>query len=68
MTTHSQKKFDHADLIEFRNRFQLPLSDDQATSLAFYKPAADSPEMLYLHAQRHWPPTPALPRQPPARP
>ena len=52
MTTHSQKKFDHADLIEFRNRFQLPLSDEQATSLAFYKPAADSPEMLYLHAQR----------------
>ena len=52
MTTHSQKKFDHADLIEFRNRFQLPLSDDQATSLAFFKPAADSPEMLYLHAQR----------------
>ncbi|MCX7232572.1 MAG: alpha-ketoglutarate dehydrogenase [Burkholderiales bacterium] len=52
MTTHSQKKFDHADLIEFRNRFQLPLSDEQATSLAFYKPAADSPEMLYLHTQR----------------
>jgi len=52
MTTHSQKKFDHTDLIEFRNRFQLPLSDDQATSLAFFKPAADSPEMLYLHAQR----------------
>jgi len=52
MTTHSQKKFDHADLIEFRNRFQLPLSDEQATSLAFYKPAADSPEMLYLHAHR----------------
>ena len=52
MTTHSQKKFDHADLIEFRNRFQLPLSDEQATSLSFFKPAADSPEMLYLHAQR----------------
>jgi pyruvate dehydrogenase E1 component len=52
MTTHSQKKFDHTELIEFRNRFQLPLSDDQATSLAFYKPAADSPEMRYLHAHR----------------
>ena len=52
MTTHSQKKFDHTDLIEFRNRFQLPLSDEQATSLSFFKPAADSPEMLYLHAQR----------------
>ena len=45
MTTHSQKTFEGADLIEFRNRFQLPLSDEQATSLAFYKPTADSPEI-----------------------
>ncbi|MBX3633376.1 MAG: pyruvate dehydrogenase (acetyl-transferring), homodimeric type, partial [Simplicispira sp.] len=45
MTTHSQKKLDGADLIEFRNRFNLPLSDEQATSLAFYKPAEDSAEM-----------------------
>ena len=52
MTTHSQKKFDDGDLIDFRNRFQLPLSDAQATGLAFYKPADDSEEMLYLHAQR----------------
>jgi len=52
MTTHSQKKFDDGDLIDFRNRFQLPLSDAQATGLAFYKPAHDSEEMLYLHAQR----------------
>ncbi len=53
MTTHSQKKFDETDLIAFRNRFQLPLSDEQVTSLSFYKPAPDSPEMQYLHAQRH---------------
>ncbi|GAA4359348.1 alpha-ketoglutarate dehydrogenase [Variovorax defluvii] len=52
MTTHSQKKLDDADLIEFRNRFSLPLSDDQATSLAFYKPPADSPEMRYLMDRR----------------
>ncbi|MCJ0761647.1 alpha-ketoglutarate dehydrogenase [Variovorax terrae] len=52
MTTHSQKKLDDTDLIEFRNRFNLPLSDAQATSLAFYKPADDSPEMQYLHARR----------------
>ncbi|MDP1687909.1 MAG: pyruvate dehydrogenase (acetyl-transferring), homodimeric type, partial [Hydrogenophaga sp.] len=52
MTTHSQKKFDETDLIEFRNRFNLPLSDEQAKQLAFYKPAADSPEMQYLHARR----------------
>ncbi|WP_372825292.1 alpha-ketoglutarate dehydrogenase [Polaromonas sp.] len=52
MTTHSQKKFDEADLLEFRNRFNLPLSDEQARQLAFYKPADDSPEMQYLHARR----------------
>ena len=52
MTTHSQKKFDGEDLIEFRNRFNLPLSDEQAKTLSFYKPAADSAEMQYLHAKR----------------
>ena len=52
MTTHSQKKFDEADLIEFRNRFHLPLTDEQAASLSFYKPAPDSLEMKYLQTQR----------------
>ena len=52
MTTHSQKKFDETDLIAFRNRFQLPLSDEQVTSLSFYRPAPDSAEMQYLQAQR----------------
>jgi pyruvate dehydrogenase E1 component len=52
MTTHSQKKFDETDLIEFRNRFNLPLSDEQARRIDFYKPAADSAEMQYLHARR----------------
>ncbi|MFO6419567.1 pyruvate dehydrogenase (acetyl-transferring), homodimeric type [Hylemonella sp. W303a] len=52
MTTHSHKKFDETDLIAFRNRFSLPLSDEQVTSLCFYKPADDSPELRYLHAQR----------------
>ena len=52
MTTHSQKKFDEAELIGFRNRFNLPLTDEQARNLEFYKPAADSAEMQYLHAKR----------------
>ena len=52
MTTHSQKKLDDTDLIEFRNRFNLPLSDAQATGLAFYRPAEDSAEMQYLRARR----------------
>jgi pyruvate dehydrogenase E1 component len=52
MTTHSQKKFDETDLIGFRNRFNLPLTDEQATRIDFYKPDAASPEMQYLHAKR----------------
>jgi len=53
MTTHSQKKLDDTALLEFRNRFNLPLSDEQAKELAFFKPKDDSPEMQYLHARRH---------------
>ena len=52
MTTHSHKKFDETDLLEFRNRFNLPLSDEQARRMAFYKPAEDSLEMQYLHQRR----------------
>ncbi|CAN7352972.1 alpha-ketoglutarate dehydrogenase [Pseudorhodoferax sp. LjRoot39] len=52
MTTHSQKKLDDDDLIAFRNRFDLPLSDEAARGLAFYKPAEDSAEMQYLRARR----------------
>jgi len=52
MTTHSQKKLDEAALIEYRNRFNLPLTDEQATGLAFFKPAEGSPEARYLHEHR----------------
>jgi pyruvate dehydrogenase E1 component len=52
MTTHSQKKFDEAELIGFRNRFNLPLTDEQARNLEFFKPAPDSAEMQYLHGKR----------------
>jgi pyruvate dehydrogenase E1 component len=52
MTTHSQKKLEDAALIEFRNRFNLPISDEQAKNLEFYRPAADSAELRYLHEKR----------------
>ena len=52
MTTHQQKKLELADLIEFRDRFQLPLSDSQVEHLEFYRPPADSPEMRHLHERR----------------
>ena len=52
MTTHQQKKLDDEALIAFRDRFSLPLSDEQVTKLEFHRPPADSPEMKYLHANR----------------
>ena len=53
MTGHQQKKLDTHALLEFRDRFALPLSDAQAEQVEFIRPAADSPEMKYLHARRH---------------
>ncbi|MDP9043614.1 MAG: alpha-ketoglutarate dehydrogenase [Pseudomonadota bacterium] len=52
MTTHQQKKLEREDLVAFRNRFSLSLTDDQAAALEFVKPAADTPEMRYLMARR----------------
>ncbi|THJ33977.1 alpha-ketoglutarate dehydrogenase [Lampropedia aestuarii] len=52
MTTHQQKKLGRDDLLAFRDRFKLPISDAQVERAEFYKPADDSPEMQYLHARR----------------
>ena len=52
MTTHQQKKLDRDALLSFRNRFDLPISDQDVEALAFYKPAPDSREMRYLHERR----------------
>ena len=38
MGTHQQKKLDDDALHEFRDRFALPLSDDDVAQLRFYKP------------------------------
>jgi pyruvate dehydrogenase E1 component len=52
MTTHQQKKLDGEALIAFRDRFRLPISDEQCLDLSFYKPEADSAEMRHLLARR----------------
>ncbi len=52
MGAHQQKKLEDEALLSFRDRFALPLSDEDVTSVLFHKPAADSPEMKYLHARR----------------
>ncbi len=53
MTTHSQKKLDDEALIAYRNRFNLPLTDEQATSLTFFRPDENSEELKYLKEQRN---------------
>jgi pyruvate dehydrogenase E1 component len=50
--THSQKKMGEAHLKAFRDRFNIPISDDQIGAAPFYKPPQDSPEMHYIHEVR----------------
>jgi pyruvate dehydrogenase E1 component len=52
MTTHQQKKLDREALINFRNRFHLPLTDEQTENLSFLRPQANSAEMRYLQQRR----------------
>src|ERR1700704_1630570 len=52
MGTHQQKKLDDAALKEFRDRFALPLSDDDVVQLPFFNPGADSQEIRFLEARR----------------
>jgi pyruvate dehydrogenase E1 component len=50
--THSQKKMGEAHLKAFRDRFNIPISDDQIGAAPFYKPPQDSAEMHYIHEVR----------------
>jgi pyruvate dehydrogenase E1 component len=52
MGTHQQKKLDDDALREFRDRFAVPLSDEEVAQLRILHPGPDSPEMKYLHARR----------------
>jgi pyruvate dehydrogenase E1 component len=46
--THQQKKMGEESLKHFRDRFNIPISDEAIADAPFYKPAEDSPEMVYL--------------------
>jgi pyruvate dehydrogenase E1 component len=52
MVAHQQKKLDIDALKELRDRFNIPVSDQDLTELAYRKPADDSEEMRYLHSRR----------------
>src|SRR5580765_4242493 len=52
MGTHQQKKLDDEALRAFRDRFVLPLSDEDVAQLRFYNPGPASPEIKYLLERR----------------
>ena len=50
--THALKKLDMDSLKAFRDRFAIPISDDELKDVPYYRPAADSPEMRYMRERR----------------
>jgi len=53
-TAHQAKKLTDDDVKGMRDRFNIPISDEQLKDgqIPFYKPADDTPEMRYLHERR----------------
>ena len=51
-TAHQTKKLDDDAIREMRDRFGIPVSDEHLHEVPFCVPAADSPEMVYLHERR----------------
>ena len=52
MITHQQKKMGHGSLIQFRDRFKVPVSDAEIDKVPFLKLTPGSPEEAYLKASR----------------
>ena len=52
MVAHQQKKLSEEDLRVFRDRFHIPISDEEIAKLPFRQPGADSEENRYLHERR----------------
>jgi pyruvate dehydrogenase E1 component len=52
MISHQAKKMTEASLKQFRERFDIPVTDEQIDRLEFIRPAEDSPEMRYLRKRR----------------
>jgi pyruvate dehydrogenase E1 component len=52
MVAHQQKKLSEDDLRAFRDRFHIPVSDEEIAKLPYRQPAADSEEGRYLHERR----------------
>ncbi|MDO3720869.1 pyruvate dehydrogenase (acetyl-transferring), homodimeric type [Marinobacter sp. chi1] len=51
-TAHSLKKLDMDQLKAFRDRFGVPIKDEDLKKVPYYRPAPDSPEMVYMKKRR----------------
>src|SRR5574343_164360 len=49
---HQAKKMALENLRKFRDRFAIPISDEDLPKVPYYKPAEDSPEMKYMRERR----------------
>lgn len=50
--THQQKKLNEDELREFRDRFDIPVSDKELAEAALYRPPENSEEIQYLMERR----------------
>ncbi|MCK9486488.1 MAG: pyruvate dehydrogenase (acetyl-transferring), homodimeric type [Dehalococcoidia bacterium] len=50
--THQQKHLNTQEMVSFRDRFKIPLSDEEIATAPLYRPAADSAEARYLLDRR----------------
>jgi len=50
--THQMHDMAESALRTFRDRFQIPISDDEIGKAPFYLPPPDSPEIKYMHERR----------------
>ena len=49
---HQQKKVDTEELKRFRDRFRVPIPDEEIAAVPYYRPPKDSEEYRYLKARR----------------
>ncbi|MCK5896947.1 MAG: pyruvate dehydrogenase (acetyl-transferring), homodimeric type, partial [Cocleimonas sp.] len=50
--THSQKKLSEDEMVAFKDRFNIPLNDEDAASCTYYRPEEGSPERDYMIKHR----------------
>ena len=51
-TTHQVKKLSMDNIKSFRDKFNIPVTDDEIESIPYVRPADDSPEIQYLKKTR----------------